>query len=607
MFLSNLMKKLTNKVFSKILITYSATILLTMFVLLLVLSRYYTEVIIQKEMDASTRTLERVEYYLQRKDEHIKNVMQELYLTRDLIFNDIAFALQSDYDTYLSYRLDMYSENSSFVPNNLNTFFQAYFSQDSDINAVSLKSTSSDTEYVYIYNHYKWNKYMDKKMPEKENLTGHLDDLQLQQVEWEQEKSTFNNIQISRAINDPTTLKKLGDLTVFYDIAGIQDLIRLRKSQFKGTVHIFQRDGNYLYSSDNGNSTVPEPLKNLAFETNFKKVKWNGKNHYINTVADDYMGYLYVGFIPENDIKKATIVHKYMFLSTVLLSCIAIAVTYFAMRSYSRRINKIETAIHEVQGGNLQIRIPDSREKDELTTISESFNDMLDDLNMYIKDVYVLNIRQREAEMKALQSQIQPHFLYNTLEAIRMKAIADGSKPTSNMIYSLGQLFRYSLSSKEIVQISDEIQHVKEYIGLNQIRYPNRLNVTYEIPETCLDGKILKFTLQPLVENYLIHGFQKETNHNELLIKVQRIHQDIEIVIEDNGNGIPLDKLLAIQTKLVEGATTSEGSIGLSNVHQRIQLKYGQEYGIQINSIEGEGTRVDVRIPAARREQIQHV
>ncbi|MGG0286632.1 sensor histidine kinase [Peribacillus butanolivorans] len=605
MFLSNIIRRLTNKVFSKILITYSVTILLTMFLLLLVLSRYYTEVIIQKEMDASTETLERVESYLQQKDEHVQYVMQELYLKTDLIYNDIAFALQHDYDSYLAYRLDKYSENSSFIPNNLNTFFQAYFSQDPDINAVRLKSASPSTEYEYINSHYRWNKYMDKREQKKGNQEGiavHPQDLQLKQVEWEQERSIFNNIQISRSINDPATLKKLGDLTVFYDTAGIQDLIRLRKSQFKGTVHVFQRNGDYLYSSDDG--TIPAPLKDISFETSFKKIKWKGKNYYINTLADDHMGYLYVGFMPEDDIKKITIVHRYMLLSTVLLSCIAIAVTYFAMRSYSRRINKIETAIHEVRDGNLQIRIPDSREKDELTAISESFNDMLDDLNMYIKDVYVLNIRQREAEMKALQSQIQPHFLYNTLEAIRMKAIADGSKPTSNMIYSLGQLFRYSLSSKEIVQISDEIQHVKEYIGLNQIRYSNRLHVTYEIPENCLDEKILKFTLQPLIENYLIHGFRKETNNNELLIKVQRIHREIEIIIKDNGRGMPIDKLLAIQTKLLEGTTTSEGSIGLSNVHQRIQLKYGQNYGIQISSNEGEETIVEVRIPAARREQI---
>ncbi|MCK1994923.1 sensor histidine kinase [Peribacillus muralis] len=605
MFLNNMIRRLTNKMFSKILITYSVIILLTMFLLLLVLSRYYTEVIIQKEMDASTETLERVESYLQQKDEHVQYVMQQLYLKTDLIYNDIAFALQHDYDSYLAYRLDNYSENSSFIPNNLNTFFQAYFSQDPDINAVSLKSVSPGTKYEYINSHYRWNKYSDKREQKKGNQEGlpvHPQDLQLQQVEWEQDRTIFNNIQISRSINDPATLKKLGDLTVFYDTAGIQDLVRLRQSQFKGTVHIFQRNGDYLYSSEDG--SIPEPLKDISFETNFKKIKWKGKNYYINTLADDHSGYLYVGFMPEDDIKKVTIVHRYMLLFTVSLSCIAIAVTYFAMRSYSKRIKKIETAIHEVRDGNLQIRIPDSRGKDELTAISESFNDMLDDLNMYIKDVYVLNIRQREAEMKALQSQIQPHFLYNTLEAIRMKAIADGSKPTSNMIYSLGQLFRYSLSSKEIVQISDEIQHAKEFIGLNQIRYSNRLHVTYEIPENCLDEKMLKFTLQPLIENYLIHGFRKETSNNELLIKVQRIDGTIEIVIKDNGKGIPIDKLWAIQTKLLEGNTTSEGSIGLSNVHQRIQLKYGQDFGIQISSKEGEETIVEVRIPAGRREQI---
>lgn len=601
MFFQTIRKCLPNKVFSKILFYYSATILLTMFLLLSVLSRYYTEVIIQKEMDASTRTLERIESHLHQKEAYVQNVVQELYFRTDLIFNDIAYALQHDYDTYLSYRLDKYSESSSFVPNNLNTFFPAYFSQDVDIDAVSLKSASSTTEYVYINNHTRWNQYMKKGQPaiaSQNGLTTYLKEFQFNKMETETSK--YNKIQISRSINDPATLTKLGTLTVYYDTTGIRELVRLRSAQIKGTVHIMNRKGDFLYSSDK--ISAPEPLRDIPFGTNFTRIHWKGESYYINTLADDQMGYLYLSFIPESKIKKVTIVHRYMVLATILLSCIAIAITYFLMRSYSRRINKIETAIHEVRGGNLQIRIPDSRERDELTTISESFNEMLDDLNQYIEDVYVLDIRQREAEMKALHSQIQPHFLYNTLEAIRMKAIADGSKTTSNMIYSLGQLFRYSLNNKEIVQISDEMEHVKEYIGLFQVRYPNRLTITYDLPEDCLDEKILKFTLQPIVENYMIHGLRKETNHNELSIKIERKQQDIVILIEDNGSGISKDKLTCIQSKLLDGTTTTEGSIGLSNVHQRIQYKYGQAYGIQISSIEGEGTRVEVTIPEARRE-----
>ncbi|MCH1625218.1 sensor histidine kinase [Ferdinandcohnia quinoae] len=601
MFTRKRKKRLSNKVFSKILVYYSATILLTMFVLMFVLVSYYTEVIIQREMDASTRTLERIEANLNQKEEYVKNVMQELYLKSDLIFYDITYALQNDYSTYLSYRLDKYSESPSFVSYNLDTFFQAYFTQDPDINAVSLKSSNPGTEYIFVNNHHRWNQFLSKN--EKSEIQDRLglapEDMKILKVKWEQERQIYNNIQISRSINDPVNLKEIGKLTVFYDTESIQDLLQLRRSQYKGSVHIIGRDGSQLYSSTH--SSIPTLLKDIPFETKFSKEKWKGKNYYINTIADDQMGYVYVGFIPEQEIKKVTIVHRYMFLATMLLSIIAIAVTYILMRSYSKRINKIDNAIHEVRDGNLKIRIPASKQSDELTTISESFNDMLDDLNKYIKDVYVLNIQQREAEMKALQSQIQPHFLYNTLEAIRMKAIADGSKTTSNMIYSLGQLFRYSLSSKEVVRVADEIEHVREYISLIQIRYPNRLHVSYEIPEKYLEEKILKFTLQPLVENYLIHGFRKETNQNELVIRVQRKQQDIKLIVKDNGCGITSTRLVQIQEKLQEGTMTSEGSIGLSNVHQRLQLKYGLDYGLQITSIEGEGTTVVIKIPAARR------
>ena len=600
-------KHLRNKVFSKILFFFSATTLLTMFLLLFYLSRYYTDVIIQKERDASTQTLEQIELSINRKQEFVQNVIKELYLKKDLILYDIAFALQNNYSTYLSYRLDKYSESSSFVSNNLDTFFQAYFTQDPDINAVSLKSAGYGTEYIYVNNHYRWNQFLKNSKSQQEAYSRDRigkKDGELIAAEWEPNKEAYNTIQISRFINDPVTLETIGDLTVYYDTAGIQDILRLRKSQYKGSVHIISKDGTSLFTS---NQSAPlEQLQKLPFITNFSELTWQGQTYYVNTLADQEMGYLYVGIIPEKEMKNVTNVKQYMLLATILLSSIAIGATYFVMRSYSRRISAIDSAIHEVRKGNLQIRIPQSKEKDELTTISESFNEMLDDLNKYIKDVYVLNLKQRDAEMKALQSQIQPHFLYNTLEAIRMKALADGSKTTSNMIYSLGQLFRYSLSGKEIVRISDEIEHVKEYVGLIQIRYLNRLKVSYDIPDTYLDENILKFTLQPLVENYIIHGFRKEAEDNELFIQVKGKNQDIEIMVRDNGRGISPDRLHFIQSKLREGTATTEESIGLSNVHQRLHLKFGIDYGLTIHSAEGKGTTVVIKIPATRR-RITHV
>lgn len=567
-----------------------------MFILLFFLSSYYTDVIIQREKDASTQTLEQIELSIHRKQEFVQNVVKELYLKKDLILYDIAFALQNDYSTYLSYRLDKYSESSSFVPNNLDTFFQAYFSQDTDINAVSLKSATHQTEYIYVNNHHRWNLFLKNSQLAQEPSKK---DGELQKVDWEPPKEGYNTVQISRFINDPVTLTTIGDLTVYYDTEGIQNLLKLRDSQDKGSVHIISRDGTYLFNSDP--SVFPKELQELPFNTSFSELRWKGKKYYVNTLADDQMGYLYVGLIPENELRNVTSVKRYMLLATILLSSIAIAVTYFIMRSYSRRISTIDSAIHEVRRGNLQIRIPQYNQKDELTTISESFNEMLDDLNKYIKDVYVLNLQQRDAEMKALQSQIQPHFLYNTLEAIRMKAIADGSKTTSKMIYSLGQLFRYSLSGKEIVEISDEIEHVKEYVGLIQVRYEGRLKVTYDIPEIYLHEKILKFTLQPLVENYFIHGFRKESASNELLIQLKGNNQDIEIIVSDNGMGIPMERLSFIQSKLKNGTPTNEESIGLNNVHQRLNLKYGLDYGLTIQSKEGEATTVIIKIPANSR------
>ncbi|MCP3740022.1 sensor histidine kinase [Rossellomorea sp. BNER] len=590
--IKNIMEQLRNKVFNKILFMSSLTIIITMLTLLFTISHYYSEVIVQKEMDSNMRTLERVESYINRKKDFTDNAFKELYTSGDLIF-DISYALQHDYDDYLEFRLNKYSDSSSFVASNIDNFFYAYFSQDNHINAISLRSVKGTPEYLYVFNHFRWKNSLLQQDLESEEL--YTDNILKIQNKKDSKRELRNTVVFKRTLNDPVSLTKLGEISIFYSLEGIEDLISLRNTASEGTYYIVDKDGEVIFQSHkNANQGL---IKSLDFRSATQEMQWNNETYHINTLASEENGFLFVGSVPESEIEKLTVIRGSMLLLTCIFALTAILITFFAMKSYSKRIQTIETSIHQVKEGNLSVRIPHDHKYDELSTISQSFNNMLEDLNNYIDEVYIMNIKQREAEMKALQSQINPHFLYNTLEAIRMKAIIEGSKTTSTMIYTLGQLFRYSLDDRQLVTIQSEIEHVKQYINLVQSRYPNRLQLDIDIPKEYLNRSILKFILQPIAENYMIHGFRNDTNENQLTIRLEEENQYLFLSLIDNGMGIPADRLREIQNHL-EGEPVDSNSIGLKNIHHRIRLKYGKACGLEINSIEDKGTTVVIKIPA---------
>ncbi|MGE6256615.1 sensor histidine kinase [Heyndrickxia sporothermodurans] len=553
---------------------------------MLILSRYYTKVKVQEELDFNSRTLERIEANFGKKQEYLQRAIRELYMKNDL-FTDISFALQHNYSDYLSFKLNKYYNSNSFVPNNLDTFLQMIFSQDKDMNAVALRSNTTNIEYLFIFNHNRWNRSIISTETQ-------ISEIPIKQNNLKDSNRFRDTFIFKENINDPSLLKNLGHIAVYYSFDGIDELIDARKNKLLGSIFIFNHEGENLYSSSKGD--MPESLRHLSFSTYSKKISWKGNSYYLNTLADESTGYMFVGLIPEKEISKITIVHWTMVLFTFLFATGAIIIAYFAMRNYAKRIYAIDYTMKQVKKGKLAVRVKNDSKKDELSTISFSLNNMLDELNQYIEQVYILNIQQREAELKALQSQIQPHFLYNTLEAIRMKAVIDGSKTTSVMIYNLGELFRYSLTPKEMVTIGDEIEHIKKYLELMQIRYSSNLQVFYEIPERYYSNEILKFTFQPLIENYAKHGYRKEAADNCVWIEGEEVNDRLHLYIKDNGFGISNMRLEQIREQLNEKNVKSE-SIGLSNVNERMKLKYGKEYGIHINSELGKGTVVEIIIP----------
>jgi two-component system sensor histidine kinase YesM len=240
--------------------------------------------------------------------------------------------------------------------------------------------------------------------------------------------------------------------------------------------------------------------------------------------------------------------------------------------------------------------------------IAFRFNIMQARLVQYINDVYITEIKYKNAAFTALQSQINPHFLSNTLEAIRMKAVTEGNEEVADMVYILSTLFRSTLKTDKIVKIKDEINHCELYLKLFSYRYRDKLQVIIDVDKKILNEWTGKLLLQPIVENSIFHGFDSTRNDNRIQILGERIEDEIVFLIEDNGKGISAEKLTIIEHKLQQfGNAESEESIGLINVHERIKFMFGEKYGLDLTSEQGVGTKVMIRIPLLKKEEIRIV
>lgn len=199
-------------------------------------------------------------------------------------------------------------------------------------------------------------------------------------------------------------------------------------------------------------------------------------------------------------------------------------------------------------------------------------------------------------QLRALQAQINPHFLYNTLEDIRSIALEYGVISIGEMTKALAKTFRYSISKENIVTVREEIDHIKSYAQIQNFRYGDRLSILYYIDETVMDCRMIKFILQPIIENAVSHGVEPKKGSGVVTVIGALKEGEIVFRIIDNGIGMAPEQLDKINADLADKRETSHG-IGLSNVDMRLKLYYGEPYGIRVESRQGEGTQVTVRLP----------
>lgn len=287
----------------------------------------------------------------------------------------------------------------------------------------------------------------------------------------------------------------------------------------------------------------------------------------------------------------------YAIIAFVCITLVCIFVSYYIPQSITKPIRQLSEITDQVAKGNLAVR-SDIRTGAEVSVLNDSLNTMIDKINELVEQVKVEQVRLRKAEFELLQAQINPHFLYNTLDAIVWLAEAGEQKKVVSMVESLSGFFRSSLNQgKDIVTIMEETQHARSYLEIQQVRYQDILQYEIDIPDELAPYLIPKITIQPLVENALYHGIKNKRGVGKIIITGKKEEDFFIIKVEDNGIGMAEERLLKVCARIQNKAPVENDIYGLYNVNERIRLNFGEQYGITIESEYMKGTVVSVKLP----------
>lgn len=290
-----------------------------------------------------------------------------------------------------------------------------------------------------------------------------------------------------------------------------------------------------------------------------------------------------------------------LILFTLLVGVIVYFLAFFYARYNARRINTLAKKIRVVQTGDFNVNcVVDSA--DEIGELQSSFNVMVRRIRNLMQEQYYLGKNLKDSELKILQAQINPHFLYNTLDLILWTAKSGDPEKVSDIVVKLSRFYRLSLSNgSDFVAVRDELEHVRLYVQLQNLRFQSKIGLQIEAEEDTLDCRIMKLLLQPIVENSILHGIMNlDDRQGAIRIAVRTEGVSLVLQVEDNGVGMEHEKLMRLMAREEIAPEGSGGGYGLHNIFQRLRLYYGDEAHLTFRSEAGKGTVVEARIPLSQ-------
>ena len=402
---------------------------------------------------------------------------------------------------------------------------------------------------------------------------------------WYTEK---NNIVLYRIVNNNTTdlTRKMGALCIFIDR------------------ELFEERLNNLMMEENQHYLMEGSGRNF-FLVSEENIVLN-EGDIVSTKEQD-------GWVLKTWIEKETayapvnLLLGILMMELLLLLVISVGLAVFLSWRITRPMRKIETAMQQIGEGNMDIVVHDS-DQDEMGILAATLNSMSMNIKELMAQIHKDEEQKRYLELKAMQYQVNPHFLYNTLDSIAMSARKNQDYTSEKMTLALSEFFRISLSrGMEYVTVSEEMRYVQSYLEIQGMRFPDSVTWECRVEKGIENAKVLKFILQPLVENSLYHGLRDSGREGHIEVCAGTCGNDLVFRVKDSGIGMLPEQLKKVTEELnqkqITGKSIYEGGFGLQNVQQRLQLVYGEKAGLTIESEWDEGTCITVMIPNGREQR----
>lgn len=370
-------------------------------------------------------------------------------------------------------------------------------------------------------------------------------------------------------------------------------------------------NGSELYIVNHDNVTISSSARSKTGTT----FEYNASNHSDTNDTKDILiskkleinDWTIVIAIPKQNITKR-VQSNLFYIALITIACILLAVmiSFLISRRINRPLRQLSASMEDLKKENFKIELQ-TDQTNEIGHLYNSFNHMAKELNSLINKNIAMQLKTKEAQIQSYQRQINPHFIYNTLDLIRMMSLLKENNKIEEAVICLSKVLRFNLKAEKEVTISQELENIEFYFKILTLRYGENFNYVIKMPEELKNYCTLKFLLQPFIENSVQHGLEKVDRKGYICIIVKKIDDEIIFIIKDNGIGIEKDKLKAINEALESKNDENNNCIGMKNVNQRIKLKYGEKYGIEIFSKYNTQTSVTIHIPAYRKGEEQDV
>ncbi len=402
----------------------------------------------------------------------------------------------------------------------------------------------------------------------------------------------------------------LGVCSISIDENRIIQVIKNANITSNGLVYLIDDNGNGIVSSD---SELYEELKEkdnfplAGNEMAWDSMKIGSAVYYAERKNVGITGWQMVFLIPLSEYNG-----QYFFLllaaamAAITMMVMIVAVSYRLSGYYVGRLKKLTQEMQHLQGGDLNVQLPSSQQGDEIEEVYKSFNFMVNELRRMVREHYRLGKEVRAAEMRALRAQINPHFLYNTLDLINWIAADYGAEDIEKIVCNLAKFYRLSLNhGKDLISIREEIAHVQAYVNIEKFHY-DTIQLETVIPESLKDLACLNIIFQPFAENAIVHGIGQNSKIKSCKIEIRAKQMDGDILfsIRDDGPGMTE---LQMEEAVSENLSRMKGGYGIKNINFRIKLCFGEKYGVRYESTLGEGTTAYILIPAMTMEEAKDV